>query len=370
MDTGFIPNVERLLMRLANLMRYQMRTLKTFSFRLEERRLQGINAIPDTIMVRPAMLATPIMALLNCLPDSCVDLELDTSLFERYQEQQMHFCPFIAALVPRLCHLRLRIGHICCNFIGLNPNLERGPDCNSGPIAPHLRSLVINLESPTWMPTDAMTCPCSPTGFGGIAKLHIALGIFLFECQHSEGFFPMMEKLEVYAGMQTSYRSQLRVALRQSDIMRIITRVHTYYFVPSNELNPARPMSWRALRTYDHRDIIGPFGQSREILEHAWASTTLGCRFPITSDRKRPSVPVSQLLSLRLKWEPLPCDRTLKTYKRRQKRVRRPEDREWQSADKLDLLNINCVTFRTLREIPDCFRSPPLLDNWSHLPAE
>jgi hypothetical protein len=372
-DNGFIPNVESLLVELAQLMRSLMRTLKTFSFRIEERLLQGfeLDHDPDRITVEPTMLAEPIIALLHCLPDSCVDLELDTSLLEKYRKPQDHFCPYIAAVMPRLCHLRLRIRHICCNFIGLNPRFERILGRDTGPIAPRLRSLVINLESPTWIPTVATACPGSPATFGGIVHLHIALGLFLFECHHSEGRFPSMEKLEVHAGIPLQVSNQNRRALRQSDITRMITRIHAYYPVPSKELYPVRPMSWRAIRTYDDRDIIGPFGQSREILEDAWASTTLGCRFPITSDRNRPSVPVSQLLSLRLLWEPLPCDRTLKTYMKRQARVRRAFDPELRLLEKIDFDNgLKCWSFRTLREIPDDFIPRPLSDTWSHLPSE
>lgn len=88
-----------------------------------------------------------IAALLTALPNSCVDLEVDTrgreddrvcNYYPVYGST--HLCPVIRDLLPRLRHLRLRLGTLCSHLF-LADGLEPGYTQARG-----LLSLTINLN--------------------------------------------------------------------------------------------------------------------------------------------------------------------------------------------------------------------------------
>lgn len=92
-----------------------------------------------------------IAALLAALPRSCVDLELDTrgreddracNFYPVYGST--HLCPIIRDLLPRLRHLRLRLGTICSHLF-LAPRDDGGLE-HTYTQAASLLSLTINLS--------------------------------------------------------------------------------------------------------------------------------------------------------------------------------------------------------------------------------
>jgi hypothetical protein len=90
-----------------------MRRLTTFSFKFSDEwdyPTLDVPAVPQSLLAR----------LVASLPDSVIDLELDTAgtdvppslqLAEANEEQ--HLCYQISKILPRLRHLRLRTGHVC-----------------------------------------------------------------------------------------------------------------------------------------------------------------------------------------------------------------------------------------------------------------
>lgn len=366
---GFVSNIGYLLEQLGLIVSAFMRRIETFSFRLEERQLEGRLTDPECVAVQPCIKSGPIITLLNVLPATCVNLELDTSLYEMHEEPNIHFCAAISKIIGRLRHLRLRVKHLCPSFLGLSLRCNALDISRYGPVAPNLESIVINLECPSWIYTEAESCPLSRNKFCPIISLHVALGQFLLECHHNKGHLPKIKKLEVYAGTPPMPPSN-RWCLRKSDVLRVITRLHFYVPLPSCRLDAPRPSSWRVIRTHDGRDIIGPFGQAREILENSWHSTVFGSRFPLGKDKQwdilehYPGGP-----RIEPNWEPLPCERSLDTFVRRQKRTRRDRDPEKRILEGTNFKDLSCTSFRTLREIPDDWLPDLLLDNWDRRPG-
>lgn len=94
------------------------RKLSTFSLKFPE---EGWNAyVPDV----PAISGSYVARLVNALPPTVVNLEIDTAGNEMppgegilYGNDDMHVCPRISRLLPRLHHLRLRLGHVCGSLL-------------------------------------------------------------------------------------------------------------------------------------------------------------------------------------------------------------------------------------------------------------
>jgi hypothetical protein len=75
-----------------------------------------------------------IIALLNALPASCINLELDTcGQDHRNEDEDTHVCDVMRGLLPRMQHVRIRTGAMCST-------MAMGSDFT----APYLKYLVVN----------------------------------------------------------------------------------------------------------------------------------------------------------------------------------------------------------------------------------
>ncbi|KAI1080831.1 hypothetical protein F5B20DRAFT_96016 [Whalleya microplaca] len=88
--------------------------------------------------------------LLEALPRSCVNLELDTCNYEldcpiiRY-DGETHFCEHLRRVLPRMHHVRLHLSSVCHALLGTLPeSTAYEPDLFSPIETPHLRSFLIN----------------------------------------------------------------------------------------------------------------------------------------------------------------------------------------------------------------------------------
>ena len=89
-----------------------------------------------------------VKELLISLPMSCIDLELDTNGQEddllngfRPERHSAHLCGTLRKMLPRLRHLRLRLGSYCPSLIG-----EKRQSTISWVKAPSLQSMAIDLH--------------------------------------------------------------------------------------------------------------------------------------------------------------------------------------------------------------------------------
>jgi len=92
---------------------------------------------------------TVILALLNALPESCTNLELDTrGQDHREENEQVHLCDAIRNILPRMHNVRIRLGAMCCAMFGTGEIL--GPSAKIfAPITlPKLKSLTVNCVLP------------------------------------------------------------------------------------------------------------------------------------------------------------------------------------------------------------------------------
>ena len=147
--------------RLAMVLRNHMSNLTTFSLVIEktsnaERTLDHANT-PDGAWMSGQVLKT----LMEALPASCTNLEIDTrgredeELCGYHKLTRVHLCPTIQQLLPQLVHLRLRLANLCP--ILLKPNTNVMPD--KWIVAPRLHSCVINLNlEPNSVPTRVCSC--------------------------------------------------------------------------------------------------------------------------------------------------------------------------------------------------------------------
>ena len=131
--------------RLATLMKRSMLGLRSFSLRIDKlpeggRSGEHCNS-PQSAWMRSGSLA----GILSSLPQSCTALELDTKgrdddpvygFFDRGASS--HLCISIGQLLPRLRHLRLRLGSICPSFLCVQTHEDKS-ELRTFTISLHLR---------------------------------------------------------------------------------------------------------------------------------------------------------------------------------------------------------------------------------------
>ncbi|OJD23648.1 hypothetical protein ACJ73_05000, partial [Blastomyces percursus] len=93
-----------LLKDLAKIMAEVIRALRIFSLRIDHEPACAVDSGGgddiDRITVEPSFPASAMIVLLESLPNTCSDVEIDTSGFEVYTDGE-HLCPQIAKLAPK-----------------------------------------------------------------------------------------------------------------------------------------------------------------------------------------------------------------------------------------------------------------------------
>ena len=145
--------------KLADILRSHMLGLQTFSLRIG-RAGAGDRGRKYSKLPHGAWISSSIIAnLLDALPESCIDLELDTGgrdddpfCIGGTPSEPAHLCDSIRALLPRTRHLRLRLRSFCPDFFSHETDGVR--DFIN---APRLESTFINLDS---YPSDLEIVKC------------------------------------------------------------------------------------------------------------------------------------------------------------------------------------------------------------------
>ena len=289
---GFKPEKERpdgirwqlddLFCKLAKIIKTRMRKLSSFSLHVDDQLLEGKGQDSDAISAIPSFRASSVIAFLMALPESCTALEIDSSGFETYHGHE-HLCPHVAHLLPHLEHLRLRIGQICPGFVKSTYHFtELCPDCPEymrPPIAARLRTLVFNMELSSWVPATRR-CPYSPTVYRDPHTIHLEMARFLRCGYVNLNYFPVAERLDIYAKVFVPTSSEWIV--RRTNLQDFVTHLHGFIpSLPNLDLHSTPAQSWRCIRKLDGGDIVAPSARAREILEKSWCSTVDGARLPI-----------------------------------------------------------------------------------------
>ncbi|KAL8711939.1 MAG: hypothetical protein Q9220_003635 [cf. Caloplaca sp. 1 TL-2023] len=163
---GIAPRTRKLwedLKKLADCIAADMTNLTSFSLFVHKLPPEGRTDRHHNDPRGAGMSSVVLRQLLETLPPTCIDLELDTKGreddetcgFDPQYHDSAHLCPILQSLLPRLRHLRLRLGFLCPELLFLNQQ-DGGNVMN----APRLRTLLINLS-------------LSPFGLGGQHCRHI-----------------------------------------------------------------------------------------------------------------------------------------------------------------------------------------------------
>lgn len=246
---GKLTPVDVQLIRLAGMMPHQFSLLDTFSLFTEEEHFEDL---ADMERKGSGFLDTRvILELVGSLPESCVNLLLDTNARDiQFGATSPRMCLLLRDMMPRLRHLALRVSYVCESMIV--ESHERDEETKYVH-APHLLSLSISFvprEIPHWF--DLMytrnVCkrihfdataqllnddPLSSTGESGTIRFARAL-----QQAYSQGCYPQAENIQIVSPMGI-YRRGKAWSERISDEMILIRdcindKTHALRLIPSN----------------------------------------------------------------------------------------------------------------------------------------
>jgi hypothetical protein len=259
--------------------------------------------------LKPSALAD----LVDALPESCVNLEIEPRYYDRRTEDTTHLCERLRHVLPRMQHFRLCSPHICSALLGDGPPLPVESE-NFWPISlPNIRTLVLNIEALADGSHEWRCVAVSGTLFhtsNRTARGSIIPALQqLVEC----GSYPSSAKLYVLDHLDYG-RSHFRISYNM--ILRVEMTTKTAWAVPFGSIVVAQPNNYRPhfVRTLDDRELIfsdGPAFQPRESLTgwEDWKSL-LGCgaRLPaslVTLPTENLTLPSSS--EWRLEWSKASC---------------------------------------------------------------
>ncbi|EEQ89238.1 uncharacterized protein BDCG_04358 [Blastomyces dermatitidis ER-3] len=286
-----------LLRDLATIMAGVMRALRIFSLRIDHQPAcavdSGLGDDIDRITAEPSFPASAVIALLESLPDTCSDVEIDTSGCEVYTDGE-HLCPHIAKLLPNLTHLRLRIRQLCPSLISI-PAQSSCSRCRGelqAPLCPKLRSLVINTELSSailgWVTRcspSSETLPAEEKGNHAEEDLQTELSHHLLLGLTSKNCFPAAKRIEIHGPMELDIIPWHHI--RQTDIKDRKTYISSFVTLPSYSRGAWKRGTHRCIRpmsTGDGTDavIISSWQpHPRELTgQNAWISNSEGVSLP------------------------------------------------------------------------------------------
>ncbi|ODH43079.1 hypothetical protein ACO22_01082 [Paracoccidioides brasiliensis] len=394
-----------LLRDLSKIIPGNMKMLHTFSLRINHEPLALINpensdvnddTDVDRIRAEPGFSAFVLISLLASLPETCTNLEIDTSGFEVYSSGD-HLCPHIAKLLPNLTHLRLRIRQLCSGLINLSSqsSCPQYPGVLQPALCPKLRSLIINMELSSVLQGGMSRCPLPPapspsrsTGkeIHTETDLQTDLSLQLLVCLKRKNYFPVCERMEInnpiYLGVPPWHH------IRQTDIKNCKTNISSFIPLPSyiegvwkrgtHRCFPPALGTARAKTGAADSIIISPWSShTREHTDNAWLSTSEGASFPNTTDHHMLSVfDANDYHMLRVDDEdrkkyPYHC--SLAAYTKEMTSRWRNETRRtaeshpiYRELCEVDVSDLMAQTYHTLRLIPcERFTFPePLPEQW------
>lgn len=255
-EAGKLTPLDVQLMRLASMLPKHFPLLNTFSFFAEEvyfhDKLKMEREGPGFLDVRV------IHELVGALPESCINLFLDTNGREiQFGPSSPRMCLLIQNMMLRLRHLNLRAAYVCGSIIELPAKDEDDDEEEVEYVkAPYLRSLSISFvprNIPYWFDLMYARNVCKQTHSHSITarlpndhplgsnsesrtiRLTEALGEAL-----NRGCFPHTKSIQVITPMRINRRGKAW-SERENDEMIIIRdlvkdKTHALQFIPANSM--------------------------------------------------------------------------------------------------------------------------------------
>ncbi|KAK2799265.1 hypothetical protein FQN50_008541 [Emmonsiellopsis sp. PD_5] len=254
------------------------------------------------VFIKPRELA----GLINALPTTCVNLEMDLKQIENLTTGEQHVCEDIRRILPRMEHVRIRLPRVCSELFGPivpcddepspNPAGGRIRDGEFIPIKiPKMRTLLVH--------TNWERCPGYPRlPFHKDSKndrervkawksITMALQILVTAKPHSTNtntntntnnttgpYFSPSAKLSAFTlgGFHPGYPAFL-----YTDFTKQTTTVSPRFYCRTTN-NPEDPTFIATVRTVDGHELIAPAYIQTLAAEgpHHWASMVGGARLP------------------------------------------------------------------------------------------
>lgn len=256
------PSIDARLRELSHTIGRDMKSLHTFSFMIEhsghphQHQQNGHS--------KPYLSSKSLAEVLEALPSTCRNLEIDTGGIEYYYPNS-HLCSILLRFSGNAEHIRLRLGRLCRNFI--SPNTL--PTSTSSPVAPRLKTLVINMgrEDRGELPSD-----CSSSSSWK------RLPAFLGDCFGHPFYFPQIEEIKVFSTDMQPAHGQREIFCH--DIIRSSSENRHLKFILEQDIDQGNKRPLRCLHNQDQVFIVAHDTASRDHYEEAWVTVASGARLP------------------------------------------------------------------------------------------
>lgn len=229
----------------------------------------------DMMMGHPRPLFMPrstVEALVENLPMSCVNLQIDTHGLDQYVYDQPHLCRALRQVLPRLQHLRLRLSDLCPGIFatGFKTDGTMADESEICPvIAPNLKTLVINCCVGIW---TAGACGIRPR-----IEAHNSLIERLHEFAAC-GSFPAIERLWLVYKPRIEFVAPQYLCYKRCDIIQNQTLSIPYIYTSCQY--------WAGIQLFlmrkpDGQQIIAEERRVEQYVEdQMWKYTRRECRVP------------------------------------------------------------------------------------------
>ena len=259
----------------------RMRNLTTFSFTVLSGDLYN-SWIPCSILGM----------LVQALPESCVNLEIDTQ-GEDLSTRSYHICDKLRNVLPRLRHFRLRLKNMCPALLGggFDPTGSENYFTTFKPAtAPFLKTLAINCNPRT--PGNRRVPFCTSDASFGLRQYfpHNTHDIVVqaLEIAKDSGCFPVAERIHVLQVLLNSYplsiyyRRCTDATFSRSQVLDNIALAIPFHKIVR------KGQDYLLIRTQEEQDLIGNIGAVEAFAEGGmWSQSRDGVRGPTCLLMKR-----------------------------------------------------------------------------------
>ncbi|KAI5203679.1 hypothetical protein E4T39_04046 [Aureobasidium subglaciale] len=294
---GKLTPLDLQLMRLASMLPKQYPRLDTFSMFTEEPYFEHRSELERK--GAGFLDARVFVELVKSLPETCINLELDTNGREiQFGPMSPRICTMIRDMMPRLRRLSLRVSNICESIVELVSETHEKNYVQ----APNLRSLLVSFEPrsiPHWFDLMYARNVCRTTHSAMSKSVQMSTGSPLggndesstlrfagaLQEARQNGAFPQARSIQVVTPMKI-HRRGWAWSKREDDQMMIIRdcvqdKTHALQFIPSN-----RKFCHDKDRALINRHGVFAMGDHEKLKvfaeESVWSSTaTYHARLPI-----------------------------------------------------------------------------------------
>ena len=240
-----------------------------------------------------------IIALLDALPATCTNLELDTHAQDhREEDEKAHVCDAVRNLLPRMQHVRIRVGAMCSAMFSADqeshaPREDGATDDDLNTVTtPHLRSLVLNCgfggpQIQLCGQNDYTSHTKHPGRPEGLALSSITKGLEQFVSQQGEALKDSRIYVMVGLGGDSAFQ-QCQTELRED----VVTKV-TWAF-PVLRFGPTTSSGKYIMRLHDESEHVLSNEDQIEALseDFVWKNDIGGARLPAEAlDAERDRLP-------------------------------------------------------------------------------